>query len=60
MLVLDAEVASLRRGAGVGDRKTGEPHWILSRTNRLTIHAYQAITSKIKGQFSPVLLGTVP
>ena len=30
-------------------------HWILSRTNRLSIHTYLAITSKIKGLFSPVV-----
>jgi len=33
----------------------GFSYWILRRANRLTIHIYQAITSKIKGLFSPVV-----
>ena len=33
----------------------GYPYLILSRTNRLSILTYQAITSEIKGLFSPVL-----
>ena len=38
----------------------GCPYWILSRTNRLTIHTYQAITRRIKGLFPLVFPRCAP